>query len=177
MVTRLRGETVSYNVGILIASDRCASGQREDLCLPVFRSILADTVFDIKETAVTSDDPEEIRTALKELIGKRLNLILTSGGTGCGNRDNTPEVTKVLLDKPTPGLDEAIRQFSRDKSKFAMYSRGVSGVAKDSFIINLPGSPKAVSEILVFLLPTIEHPLKLIVSQIVDCVTETSSHD
>lgn len=177
MVTRLRGETVSYNVGILIASDRCAFGQRDDLCLPVFRSILADTVFDIKETAVTSDDPEEIKSALKEFIGKKLNLILTSGGTGCGNRDNTPEVTKSLLDKPTSGLDEAIRQFSRDKSKFAMYSRGISGVAKNSFIINLPGSPKAVSEILVFLLPTIEHPLKLIASQIVDCVTETSSHD
>lgn len=167
----------TYSVGILIASDRCASGHREDLCLPLFRSILADTVFDIKETAVTSDDSDEIRTALVELIGKKLNLILTSGGTGCGNHDNTPEVTRGLLDKPTPGLDEAIRRFSRSKSKFAMYSRGVSGLARDSFIINLPGSPKAVSEILVFLLPTIEHPLKLIAGQIKDCVTETSSHD
>ena len=168
---------MSYSVGIVIVSDRVFSKQREDLCLPLFNSILADTVFDVRETAITSDEPDNIKAVLQELINKRLSLIITCGGTGCSSRDNTPEVTSGLLDKPTPGLDEAIRQFSRDKSRFALYSRGISGVAEKSFIVNLPGSPKAVSEILVFLLPTIEHPLKLIARQIKDCAVETPSCD
>ncbi len=168
---------MSYSVGVVIVSDRAFSRQREDLCLTVFKSILAETEFEIRVSAVTSDDPENIKTVLKELINKKLNLIITCGGTGCSSRDNTPEVTSSLLDKPTPGLDEAIRQFSRDKSKFAIYSRGVSGVADKSFIVNLPGSPKAVSEILEFLLSTIEHPLKLIAGQIKDCAVETTSCD
>ncbi len=173
----MRGAVMSYSVGIVIVSDRAASNQREDLCLPLFKSILSDTEFEVTETAMTSDDPDTIKAVLKRLINKKLNLIITCGGTGCSSRDNTPEVTKALLDKPTPGLDEAIRKFSRDKSRFALYSRGVSGVAEKSFIVNLPGSPKAVSEILVFLLPTIEHPLKLIAGQINDCTVETSSRD
>ena len=173
----MRGPGMSYSVGIVIVSDRVSSKQREDLCLPLINSTLADTVFDVRETAITSDDPDNIKTTLKELISKKLNLIITCGGTGCSNRDNTPEVTMGLLDKPTPGLDEAIRQFSRDKSRFALYSRGVSGVAAKSFIVNLPGSPKAVSEILVFLLSTIEHPLKLLANQIKDCAVETPSGD
>ena len=168
---------MSYSVGIVIVSDRVSSKQKKDLCLPLFNSILANTVFDVRDTAITSDDPDNIKAVLKGLISKKLNLIITCGGTGCSSRDNTPEVTRALLDKPTPGLDEAIRQFSRDKSRFAIYSRGVSGVAEKSFIVNLPGSPKAVSEILVFLLPTIEHPLKLIASQIKDCAVETPSRD
>ncbi len=166
-----------YSVGIVIVSDRAFSKQREDLCLPLFKSILADTVFDIRETTITSDEPDNIKAVLMGMIGKKINLIITCGGTGCSGRDNTPEVTKGLLDKPTPGLDEAIRQFSRDKSRFAIYSRGVSGIAQKSFIVNLPGSPQAVSEILPFLLSTIEHPLKLIAGQIKDCAVETPSCD
>lgn len=168
---------MSYSVGIVIVSDRVSSKQREDLCLPLFKSILTDTLFDVRETAITSDEPDKIKAVLERMISKKLNLIITCGGTGCSNRDNTPEVTRTLLDKPTPGLDESIRQFSRDKSKFANYSRGLSGVAGKSFIVNLPGSPKAVSEILIFLLPTIEHPLKLIAGQIKDCAVETTGRD
>ena len=173
----MRGKLMSRSVGIVIISDRVSSEQREDLCLPLFNSILADTAFDVRETMITSDEPNRIKSVLEELIRKKLNLILTCGGTGCGRRDNTPEVTRALLDKPTPGLDEAIRQFSRDKARFVMYSRGVSGVAGKSYIVNLPGSPKAVSEILPFLLPTIEHPLKLIAGQIKDCAMGTESND
>lgn len=164
-----------HSVGILICSDRCAAGTREDGCLPVFRSQLEPERFDIVTTRIVPDDPALIREALEDFINQKLRLIFTSGGTGCAPRDYTPDVTMTLLDKPTPGVDEAIRTFSLQHSPNAIYSRAVSGVAGDSFIVNLPGSPKAVAEILGFLLPTIEHPLRLIAGSIADCSPVTRS--
>lgn len=169
-----------YSVAIIIVSDRAASGEREDQCLPVFYSILPPATFEITQTRIISDDPDQIRAALKELLDQKPRLLFTSGGTGCGVRDNTPEITAELLTKPTPGVDEAIRSFSREKARFAMYSRAVSGLAGDTFVVNLPGSPGAVAEILQFLLPTIEHPLKLVAGQIKDCKDcddENRNHD
>ena len=165
---------VSYQVGIIILSDRASSGEREDGCLPVFRELLNPPVFTISETIIASDDPIMIRQSLETFIAKQYALIITSGGTGCGPRDNTPEVTSALIDKPTPGVDEAIRRFSETKSKFAIYSRALSGMAGKSFILSLPGSPRAVREILEYLLPTITHPLKLAAAEVNDCDTKSS---
>lgn len=163
---------MKYSVAVIIISDRASTGKREDGCLPVIKTILPGDKFELKHTKIVNDDPAKILTELTFCIENKYQLILTSGGTGCAPRDNTPEVTKNLLDKPTPRVDEAIRRFSIDKSPFAIYSRAVSGVAGESFVINLPGSPKAVKEILEFLLPTIEHPLKLIAGQVKDCQDE-----
>ncbi len=137
--------------------------------MPVIQAAFEGTEFDLTESVVVSDEPKAIHEVLKSFIDQRYCLVLTSGGTGCAARDNTPEVTRTLLDRPTPGVDEAIRTFSRDKSPYAMFSRAVSGVAEHSFIINMPGSPKAVQEILQFILPVIKHPLKLIAGAITDC--------
>ncbi len=161
-----------YSVAIIIISDRASSGEREDGCIPVFCAALDNTLFEVTRTDIVSDTPEEITQALQVCIDNRIQLVLTSGGTGCAARDNTPEVTARLLERPTPGVDEALRRFSATKAKYAMYSRGVSGIAGSTFIINLPGSPKAVRESLEFLLPTIEHPLKLLASEINDCAKE-----
>ena len=161
-----------YNTAILIISDRAASGEREDLCIPTFTDVLQNTPFTITYTAVVSDTPSEIETALKSALASSVKLILTSGGTGCAPRDNTPEVTMRIIERPTPGIDEALRRFSAGKAKFAMYSRGVSGIAGSTLIINLPGSPKAVRELVDFLLPTLEHPLKLLANQVNDCADE-----
>lgn len=162
---------MSYSVGIIIVSDRVFSGERQDNCLDVFKKYLDDR-FTLSESLIVNDDPEMIADALRKFISKKYNLIFTSGGTGCSKRDNTPEVTKSIIDKFTPGVDEAIRHFSKTKSPFAIYSRAVSGITNKSFIINLPGSPNAVKEIMEFLLETIEHPLKLITDQIEDCQKE-----
>jgi molybdopterin adenylyltransferase len=161
-----------YNVAILIVSDRASTGEREDASLPVFKEALENTRFNITATKIVSDTPEKIQRALESLIRINPQLILTSGGTGCAPRDNTPEVTARLLERLTPGVDEALRAFSATKAKYAMYSRGVSGIVGSTFIINLPGSPKAVRELMEFLLPTLEHPLKLLASQISDCANE-----
>ncbi len=168
---------MKYSVGIIIVSDRAASGERPDGCLAEFESALAGSNFEIAQSLITSDDPDSISGALKQFIAKKYQLIFTCGGTGCGPRDNTPEVTGQLIEKFTPGLDQAIRNFSQQTVKFAMYSRGVSGLAARSFVVNLPGSPKAVSEIVPFLLQTIQHPLDLIAKQITDCAEELEKDD
>ncbi len=160
-----------YSVGIIIISDRASRGEREDGCLPVFKETLDDR-FEIVESKIVSDDPVNIESAIKEFIAKEYSLIFTSGGTGCAPRDNTPEVTQNIIERFTPGVDEAIRTFSVTKSAYAIYSRAVSGISKNSFIVNLPGSPKAVKEIVEFLLPTIEHPLRLVANLVKDCQKE-----
>ena len=163
-----------YTVGIIIVSDRAYAGDREDGCLEVFTKKLPDK-FSIINSKIVSDDPDLITGVLEEFVSKEINLIFTSGGTGCAERDNTPEVTKKIIEKLTPGVDEAIRSFSTSKSPNAIYSRAISGIANKSFIINLPGSPKAVGEILEFLLLSIEHPLKLISKQLKDCQEDVQS--
>lgn len=168
---------MKYTVGILVISDRAFSGERPDQTLPCFEKALAGNSFEIRESAIVDDDPSRIEEALKSMVDKQFDLVFTTGGTGCGIRDNTPEVTSRILTKATPGLDEAIRAFSREKSDFAIYSRAVSGLAGKTFIVNLPGSPKAVTEILSFILPTLEHPLKLVAGLVADCVAETKNHD
>lgn len=166
-----------FEVGLIIVSDRASSGEREDGCLPVFDELLSDTNLRIVERTIVSDNPAEIDSALRASLDKGHHLILTSGGTGCGGRDNTPEVTRAIVQKFTPGIDEAIRTFSQRRAPFAIFSRGVSGIAGNSLIINLPGSPKAVREVMQFLLPIIEHPLKLLANQVKDCREEIEHHD
>lgn len=161
---------MSYSVAVIIVSDRAAGGTRDDACLPLLKELLADSPFEIVDDIVTSDDPDDIDAAFQKMLAGGFNLILTSGGTGCSERDNTPDVTRKFLTKPTPGLDEAIRAYSREIAPMAVFSRAVSGVAGRSFIINLPGSPKAVQEIIRFILPLLEHPLRLVAGQVTDCI-------
>lgn len=168
---------MKYSVAILIISDRTSAGERVDLCLPEFETALSDSQFEITESAVTSDDPGKIRESLEKLIKKDYQLIFTCGGTGCGPRDNTPEVSGKLIDKFTPGVDEALRIQSQKTAKYAIYSRGISGIAGKSLIVNLPGSPRAVSELAPFLLDTLSHPLDLIADQVSDCAIEPSQTD
>ena len=171
-MTLSSGTDVNYTVGIIIVSDRAYSGEREDGCIPVFRRLFENQPYTIVEAAIVNDDPDMIKDKLRCFIERGDNLILTSGGTGCAVRDNTPEVTSQLIQKFTPGVDEAIRRFSETKSRNAIYSRALSGIAENSFIINLPGSPKAVEEIITFLLPTLKHPLGLIAGNVRDCATD-----
>lgn len=165
---------MKYSVAILIVSDRASKGERADLCQPEFEKALSDSPFKIIECSITSDDPDEIRDSLEKLIKKEYQLIFTSGGTGCGPRDNTPEVTRKFIEKFTPGVDEALRLQSQKIAKYAIYSRGISGIAGKSLIVNLPGSPQAVSELVPFLRDTLSHPLDLIANQVSDCADELS---
>ncbi len=166
-----------YDVAVIVVSDRAARGEREDTCIPVFEEHLGSEQFRVIETAVVPDDIEAIQTVLREMIAKEYALVFSAGGTGCSPRDNTPEATGRLIQKRTPGIDEAIRTFSAQKSPHAAYSRGISGIGGRSLIINLPGSPKAVAEILAFLKPTLDHPLRLISGEKIDCAAESKKYD
>jgi molybdenum cofactor synthesis domain-containing protein len=166
-----------YDVAVIVVSDRAARREREDTCIPVFKEHLSDDQFSVVDTAVVSDDIDAIQSALRQMIDKGYSLVFTAGGTGCSPRDNTPEATVPFIEKRTPGIDEAIRTFSAQKSPHAAYSRGISGIGGKSLIINLPGSPKAVGEILSFLKPTLEHPLRLLSGEKIDCASEVRNND
>ena len=166
-----------FEIGVIIVSDRAARGEREDTCLPVFEEHLGGNRYRIADTVVVSDEFGDVQAALRLMIDRKYALIFTAGGTGCGQRDNTPEATAPLLQKRTPGIDEAIRAFSLTKTRNAAFSRGVSGIASESLVINLPGSPRAVGEILAFLTPGLEHPLRLIGGETIDCASAEEDHD
>ncbi|MCK5126073.1 MAG: MogA/MoaB family molybdenum cofactor biosynthesis protein [candidate division Zixibacteria bacterium] len=166
-----------YRVAVVILSDRASRGEREDKCLPVFRELLPRDLYSIVTEKILPDDRVIIETTLRNLVKEKYHLIFTSGGTGCAPSDVTPDVTVGILDRPTPGLDEAIRRYSESKSRYAVFSRALSGVAGNSYIINLPGSPKAVREILEFVIPILEHPIRLIAGKVKDCQQELAEND
>lgn len=149
-------------VALIVLSDRAASGQRADACLPVLRDRLGSEYEIVRET-VLPDDAGALQAELIDLCDSRVaSLILTSGGTGLGPRDRTPQATAAILDYEVPGIAEAIRSASLKIVKTAMLSRGVAGVRHRTLIINLPGSPKAVGEALEVVLPVLPHAMELL---------------
>lgn len=149
-------------VALIVLSDRAASGQRADACLPVLRDRLGPEYEVVRET-VLPDDAGALQAELIDLCDSRVaSLILTSGGTGLGPRDRTPQATAAILDYEVPGIAEAIRSASLKIVKTAMLSRGVAGVRHRTLIVNLPGSPKAVGEALEVVLPVLPHAMELL---------------
>lgn len=152
-------------VGVLTISDSGSKGARQDSSGENIRSMitrLPDTV--IEAGAIIPDEPELIEATLREWSDdKQLNLILTTGGTGLSPRDVTPEATKAVIDREAPGIAEAMRAVSLQHTPFGMLSRGVAGTRGHTLIINLPGSPKAVSECLECILPVLPHAINLLV--------------
>ncbi|MGL4252584.1 MAG: MogA/MoaB family molybdenum cofactor biosynthesis protein [Fusobacteriaceae bacterium] len=152
-----------FTAAILCMSDKGFRGEREDKSTLVIEDILLNWNYKIIEKRIIPDDRETIQnnlTELSDILGA--NLIITTGGTGLTERDNTPEATKNILDKEVPGISEAIRAYSMTITKRAMLSRAVSGIRGKSLIINLPGSPKAVRESLEYIVDTLKHGLELI---------------
>lgn len=115
------------------------------------------------EKLIVTDDFEDLRQTFYTLTEKEdVNLILTTGGTGFAERDNTPEATLAVIEKETPGISEAMRFETAKNTKFAMLSRGVSGIRNRTLIINLPGSPKGVEECFEVINEVLPHAIKLI---------------
>ncbi|HIP71411.1 MAG TPA: molybdopterin adenylyltransferase [Anaerolineae bacterium] len=151
------------NIGILTISDRGARGEYEDRSGPLIAQIMADkTPWPVTHQAIVPDELETIAATLIQWCDAGVNLILTSGGTGFAPRDSTPEATKQVIERETPGIAEAMRAESLKITRHAMLSRAVAGIRGQTLIINLPGSPKAVRENLEALLPVLPHALELI---------------
>ena len=115
------------------------------------------------ERLIVSDDLSDLRETLFGITQRRdVNLVLTTGGTGLAPRDNTPEATRSVIDREAPGIAEAIRRETSAKTPMAMISRGVAGIRDQTLIINLPGSPKGVTECFEVIRPILHHAIDLI---------------
>jgi molybdopterin adenylyltransferase len=151
-------------VGVLTISDGASKGERQDVSGENIRALVAelpDAV--VGAGAIIPDEREQIAAVLREWSDeKKLNLILTTGGTGLAPRDVTPEATKAVIEREVPGIAEAMRSISLQYTRMAMISRGVAGVRGRTLIINLPGSPKAVKECLEYVLPVLPHAVNLL---------------
>jgi len=118
---------------------------------------------EVVEAVIVTDDLEHLRETIYSLTEREdINLIITTGGTGFGPRDNTPEATRAVISREAPGIAEAIRRDSAAKTPMATLSRGIAGIRGGTLIINLPGSPKAVEECFEVIRPILKHAIDLI---------------
>jgi molybdenum cofactor synthesis domain-containing protein len=158
-----------YKIGVLTLSDKGARGEREDESGRVLTEFVAD-LGDVVRYQVIPDEMDRIVMVLKSWVDDlNLDLILTTGGTGLSPRDRTPQATASILDYQIPGMAEAMRFASMAKTPHAMLSRGLVGVRKQSLIVNLPGSPKAVRENLDVIMPALPHALAKLLGDTTDC--------
>jgi len=148
---------------VITVSDACASGHRADTSGQALVELLSELGAQIAEKRILSDDLAPLEQTLREICDRGdANLIVTTGGTGLGPRDNTPEATLKVIEREAPGLSEAIRAESLKITPMAMISRGVCGVRGRTLIVNLPGSPKAVKESFAVIKPVLMHAADLL---------------
>ena len=154
---------MKITVGILTISDRCSKGLRRDESGPALLRLVESQGWQVVQSAVEPDEREKIRETLLDWSdGKRLALILTTGGTGLGPRDVTPEATRGVLDKELPGLTEWMRLEGSKKSEHTLLSRALAGARGRSLIINLPGSPRGAADSLQAVLNHVPHALAML---------------
>lgn len=159
---------MSFRVALIVLSDRAASGERADGCIPVMKERLGGAYSIVRE-GILPDDPAALQAELIELADSRAaDLVITSGGTGLSPRDRTPQATAAVIDYEVPGIAEAIRAASIANTKSAMLSRALAGVRHRTLIVNLPGNPRAVGEALDLVVPVLPHALELLADRVVD---------
>jgi molybdopterin adenylyltransferase len=159
-----------FTVGIITASDKGARGEREDKSGALIKEIVEGLGYEVKRYVILPDEEMElVREMLYMSDELKLNLILTTGGTGFSQRDVTPEATKKVITREASGIAEAIRYYSLQITKRAMLSRAVSGIRGETLIVNLPGSPKAVKEALDFIMETVQHGLEILLGKTSEC--------
>lgn len=154
---------MKLRVGILTVSDRSARGERADTSGPALAVLVEQQGWLVERSAILPDDLSALRDLLANWADSDdLDLILTTGGTGFAPRDVTPEATAAVIQRPAPGLAEAMRQESLRVTPHAMLSRAVAGIRGATLIVNLPGSPQGALENLRVILPVLPHAVQLL---------------
>lgn len=151
-----------YKASVITVSDRAYSGDYTDRSGPAVKELLQANGYQVEEPIIIPDEKNNIIETLLAQCEKAINLIITTGGTGFSKRDVTPEATREVIERETPGIAEYMRMKSAEITPHAILSRGIAGLRGDSLIINLPGSPKAATENLGFILPAIRHGLDML---------------
>ena len=153
---------MKIKVAVLTVSDSCVESNREDVSGQTILDMLHEETFEVCDKKVVPDDYQAIAEILKQFSDEQnVDLILTTGGTGLGPRDVTPEATDSVCEKAVPGLGEIMRAEGLKKTPNAILSRSFAGIRGKTLIINMPGSPKAVSESLEVILKVIPHSVKM----------------
>ena len=159
-----------YKAGVLTISDSASRGERQDSAGPAAANLLAGAGFDPVPIAILPDQEKLIsRTLIRMADEEGFNLVVTSGGTGLSPTDRTPEATLAVIERLVPGLPEVMRQESLKKTPHGALSRAVAGTRGQCLIVNLPGSPKAVTESLAVILPALGHALDKLTGDTTPC--------
>lgn len=160
----------TYTCGILTISDKGSRGERQDTSGEQLKSQLTGAGFSLAAYLIIPDEQQVISTTLRQWVDqKKIDLIITTGGTGVSPSDVTPEATRAVITREVPGISEAMRQASLLITPRAILSRGIAGIREESLIINLPGSEKAARENLETVLSALRHAVYKIKGGLADC--------
>lgn len=164
--------TAAVRAGVITVSDRGSRGEREDISGSVVRELLEGLPADVAAVRIVADEKDLIARAIIELVDdEKIDLVVTTGGTGVSPRDVTPEATRGVIDREIPGMAEEMRRESLKHTPHAMISRAIAGIRNQSIIINLPGSPKGARENLSVLMPALMHALEKVKGDPSDCAS------
>lgn len=155
---------MTHRAKVLTVSDGVAAGERDDRSGPALVELLTDAGFDVVELRVVSDGRVEVASALREMFAGFAGLVVTTGGTGFGPRDLSPEATSDVVERPAPGLAEAMRSADR----LGRLSRGMAGTVGEALVVNLPGSTKGARTCLEAVLDVVPHALDLLAGRPTD---------
>lgn len=162
-----------YKVIVITLSDKGYAGVREDRSGPMLKEMMTEAGYDVVDYILLPDERGQLADTMKAVCDEgRADLILTTGGTGFSPRDYTPEATLDIADRQVPGIAEAMRAYSMQKTNRAMLSRAVAAIRARTLIINLPGSPKAARENLECVLPALGHGLEVLTGKAVECASQ-----
>lgn len=163
---------MKFTAAVITMSDKGAQGLRKDTSGPAICEMLEKDGWEIVETQIIPDDMEKIKETLIHCTDDlKVCLVATTGGTGFSKRDITPEATNAVIERPTPGIPEAMRAESMRITPKGCLSREAAGLRGDSLIVNLPGSEKAVRECLAAVLPALKHGIEILRGEASECGT------
>ena len=163
-------EQIKIKAAILTMSDKGSKGEREDLSGPAIKDFIELYGYEVVDYKIIPDDFDIIRKEIKRIADEDIaNVLFTTGGTGFSQRDVTPEATKAVCPREVPGIPEAMRAASMQITDKAMLSRAAAGIRKNTLVINMPGSPKAVVESLEVIIKPLRHGIEILVGEASEC--------